>query len=50
MKKELITMNIVFIIAISTNWLLQTFGNMDSFYIFLYLLLIPLNLYLIYKK
>ncbi len=45
--KELIKINLAFIIGITANWILKTFGNVDSFYIFLYLLLIPLNIYLI---
>ena len=40
-------MNLVFIIGIVSSWILQSFGNVDEFYIALLLLLIPLNIYLI---
>lgn len=49
MKKKFVAFNIVFIIGISTAWLLQKFGNVDGFYIFLFVCLILLDIYLVFS-
>lgn len=50
MLVKLFKVNLVLIIGILVSWLLKSFGNVDSFYIFLLLFLIPINLYLIYPN
>jgi len=47
--KELLIFNIVWIVGVVASWILQKFGNVDGFYVFLLILLIPINLYILKK-